>query len=80
MRDLDKENSKKKIEILQMREQMKLKISKCNDDDEKALLLKNLETFEASLTEQMKAEVEGQNAKLLRALEQRRNRRKKVNE
>lgn len=42
-----------------MREQMKLKISKCNDDDEKQRLLKNLENFEESLNQQMRAEVEG---------------------
>jgi len=65
MRDLDKENSKKKIEISQMREQMKLKISKCNDDEEKQRLLKNLETFEEGLNSQMRAEVEAQNNKLL---------------
>lgn len=40
LRDLDKENSSKKLEILQAREAMKIKIAKCNDDeDEKKRLL-----------------------------------------
>lgn len=55
LRDLDKENSKKKLEILQAREQMKLKIAKCQDDDgEKQRLLDQLKNFEDGLTEQMK--------------------------
>lgn len=51
MRDLDKENSRKKLEIVQAREQMKLKIAKCNDDDEKQRLLANLEQFEANMND-----------------------------
>lgn len=81
LRDLDKENSKKKLEILQAREQMKIKIAKCNDDDaEKKRLMDQLNAFEANLTDQMRQETEGQNAKLLKALEDRRNRRKKKND
>lgn len=81
MRDLDKENAKKKLEILQAREQMKIKIAKCNDDDgEKKRLMDQLNGFEANLTDQMRQETEGQNAKLLNALENRRNRRKKNND
>ena len=59
---------------------MNIKIARCNDEDEKKKLMANLEKFEAGLKSQMKAEVEGQNAKLLKALEARRNRRAKVNE
>jgi len=52
LRDLDKENSKKKIEILQAREQMKIKIAKCNDDEnEKKNLMDQLKAFEDNLTE-----------------------------
>ena len=52
MRDLDKENSQKKLEIQQAREAMKLKIAKCQDDDgEKQRLLGQLKGFEDSLTE-----------------------------
>lgn len=81
LRDLDKENSKKKLEIQQAREAMKLKIAKCQDDDgEKQRLMKNLKQFEDGLTDQMRIETEAQNAKLLKALEMRRNRRKKVND
>lgn len=81
LRQLDKENAKKKLEIEQKREQMKIKIAKCHDDeDQKKRLMDQLSKFENNLTEQMKRETEGQNAKLLKALEERRNRRKKRND
>jgi len=52
LRDLDKENSKKKIEILQAREAMKIKIAKAGDDeDDKKRLMDQLKTFEANLTD-----------------------------
>jgi hypothetical protein len=80
LRQLDKENSKKKLEIEQKREQMKIKIAKCqNDDAEKQRLLSQLQAFEDSLKDQMKRETENQNAKMLKALEDRRNRRKQRN-
>lgn len=59
LRDLDKENAKKKLEIAQAREQMNLKIAKCNNEDEKRKLMANLEKFEAGLNTQMRAEVDG---------------------
>lgn len=50
IRDLDKENTKKKLEIAQAREQMNIKIQRCNDDDgEKQRLLNSLNQFEDSL-------------------------------
>ena len=62
MTQLDKENSKKRLEIEQFREQMKLKIARCGDnDDEKQRYLDQLATYENNLTEQMKSETENQN-------------------
>jgi hypothetical protein len=60
LRDLDKENAKKKLEISQAREQMKIKIAKCQDDEgEKKRLMDQLNAFEANLTDQMRQETEG---------------------
>ena len=78
LRDLDKENAKKKLEMQQARDQIREKIARCQDDDgEKQRLLDQLKNFENNMVEQMRAETEGQDAKLRKALEERRNRRKK---
>ena len=59
MRELDKDNAKKKMEIEQRRQQIREKIAQCdNDDGEKQRLLNQLNAYEDTVRGQMKNETE----------------------
>ena len=64
LRDIDKENSDKKLMIAKQREQLKLQISRCTDEDQKSKLIEQAEKYEKNIAQQLKSDADAQNARL----------------